>query len=407
MAKLLEGIRVVELGTHVAVPKAARLMSEWGADVIKVESPTGEAYRSSVPALWQLPMEDDNNPIFENENSGKRSICLDLKNPEGQTALYKLLETADVFLTNTRPKPLSKLGLDYQTLKAKYPKLIYAHFSGFGEMGPDKDRPGFDVTAYWARSGVLTEWALSDSIPSKPTPGFGDGTVGSLLLAAILAALYHREKSGEGECINASLLGAALWYNSTGVVQGQPQYGKTFPKPRVPDRPFNPLYKTQDGDWILLSVPDWNEKYPGILRLLGLGSYIEDPRFANAAVAREHSHEIVPLLDEAFGKIDTVTLLKGLVEMDVNHSKLANSAELYKDEQAWANGYLYEHTLECGEKVVLPRPPIKFAGMPDEPGRRAPHLGEHSAELLTELGYSAEALVKAAESGGVVQYRKN
>ncbi|MDR1320971.1 MAG: CoA transferase [Gracilibacteraceae bacterium] len=405
MAKLLSGIRVVELGTYVAVPKAARLMSEWGAEVIKVEPPKGEAYRKDIPAIWQLPHSEDNNPIFENENSSKQSLCLDLKDPAAKEIMYKLLETADVFLTNTRPKPLAKLGIDYESLKEKFPRLIYGHFSGFGDSGPDKDRPGFDVTSFWARGGMLTEWSLAESTPNKPTPGFGDGATSSMLVSGILAALYNREKTGKGEMIRVSLLGAALWYNSTGVVQGQPQYGKVYPAPRIPCRVFNPLFKTKDNDWLLLSVPDYAAKYQGILKLLGLEKYVEDPRFQSMGASQEHSPELMPILDEAFGKMATADLLKGLVALDVNHSKLANPADLYKDEQAWANGYLYEQTMGSGDKVVLSRPPVRFASMADEPGRRAPYLGEHSVEIMTRLGYTMEEINKNITGGAVVQHK--
>ena len=408
MAKFLEGIRVVELSTHVAVPKVGRLLAEWGAEVIKVENPKGEAYRTSIPGLWKLPMTDDNNPLFEIMNAGgKKSISLDLKNPEALEVMYKLIGTADIFITNTRTKALGKLGLDYETLKAKYPKLIYGVLTGFGEVGPEKDRPGFDITSFWARSGVLMDWTLEGNTPPKPQPGFGDGATAAILLSGVLAALINRDRTGEGTSLTTSLLGTALWYNDTGVLMGQPQYKLPIgPKPRVPDRPLNPLYKTKDGDWILSSVPEWTLKAPRVMKVLGMDEYIGDPRFADAVVSREHSPELVPLFDEAFGRTDTETVLKGFEENDINHSKLTKIDELYKDEQAWAIGSLYEHTLRGGEKFVMSRPPIKFSAMENETSAVAPLLGEHSVEILAELGYTTEEIEKIIANGGVVKYEK-
>jgi len=406
MPKLLDDLRVVELGTHVAVPKTARILAEWGAEVIKVEAPKGEPYRINAPLQWQLPCQDDNNPIFENENSNKQSLCLNLKTPEGKEIMYRLLDTADIFLSNTRQKALNKLGFDYDTLKARNPKLICAYFTGYGENGPDKDSPGFDVASFWARSGVLTEWALKESIPSKPTPGFGDGATSSLLLAGVLAALHNREKTGMGDRIDLSLYGAALWYNSTGVVLGQKQYNQTFPKPRIPDRLFNPIYKTRDGDWLLISMPNWEERWEAVFKIIGLERFIGDERLTHTNTARKHSEFFIPLVTEAIGNMDTKTLLEKLKEADVVHSKLANPAELTEDEQAWANDYLFEQTLECGEKVVLPRPPVHFDSLPLPDFNRAPHLGEHSYAILAQLGYSEEDIRKYMENGGVIQYRK-
>ena len=178
----LEVLKVIELSTHVAVPKAARIMADWGADVIKVEPPRGEGWRVMGTA-YALPCKDDNNPLFQSENANKKSIALNLKSEEGLGVLLKLLGNADVFMTNTRSRSLKKLGLDYETISSKFPKLIYAHFSGFGDDGPEKDRPGFDVGAFWARGGALVEWVLEGNTPSKPVPGFGDGASGSALLA--------------------------------------------------------------------------------------------------------------------------------------------------------------------------------------------------------------------------------
>ena len=403
MSDLLKGIRVIEMGTHVPVPKAARLLAEWGADVIKVENPHGDPYRSAIPALWGMPATDGNAPIWENENSNKRDICLDLKQPAALEAMHKLLAGADIFLCNTRPKSLVKMGLDHDTLKQRYPRLICAYFSGSGQEGPDKDRPGFDVTAFWARSGALTEWCFEEAGPFKPTPGFGDGATGAMLLSGVLAALYHREKTGKGDRISTSLFGAALWYNSTGIVFGQPQFHMARPVSRNKNQlPTGPLYKSKDGDYFMLTFDNYAKDMPKILQAIGLSPYWEDPRFKDAPTARANCDTLIPLFDARFAELGTQELVENLRALDINFSKLSTIYDLYKDEQAWANDYIYEQTMAGGGKVVLPRTPVHFASSPDLPKNLAPLLGEHTGEILRDLGYTDEQIAGLAESKAVV-----
>lgn len=407
MANLLEGVRVIEMGTHVAVPKAARLLAEWGADVIKVENPSPDPYRYTVPTGYGVPSEDGNSPIWENENSNKRDICLNLKNPDAMAVMHKLLADADIFLCNTRPKSLVKMGLDYDSLKKKYPRLICAYFSGFGEEGPDKDRPGFDVSAFWGRSGALTEWPYAEYAPFKPTPGFGDGATGSMLLAGVLAALYRREKTGKGERVSTSLFGAALWYQSTAIVRGQPGWcDQIFPASRVNIQPFSPLFQSKDGKWFLLAVSRWPQDASAAFKALGLDEYASDPRIADQKTATQHCKELMPIIEKRIGELDSDTLNKNLTAVDANFSMLATIYDLYQDEQAFANNYIYEQTLASGKKVVLPRTPVRFESSPDLPSRWAPMLGEHTAEILGSLGYSAEEIKKMSEEKAVVCYQK-
>lgn len=402
MNKPLEGIRVIELGTHVAIPKAARMLADWGAEVIKIEPPNGEPWRT-IGRVWAMPYTADNNPLFQSENANKKSICLNLKTPEGKEAMMKLLGTADIFMTNTRPEPLEKLGFDYESLKEKLPKIIYAHFSGFGQKGKDKDRAGFDVAAFWARGGMPVEWTLDGNIPFKPHAGFGDGTVAAIILSGILAALYRREKTGLGEQLQTSLFAAALWYNSTGVAMGQPQYGHKYPKTRVQSpHPLSPLYRTKDGDWILISEANWDGRIAGILGMLHLEQYIGDPKFMTVEAARKNQKEIIAIFDEAFAGMTTEEALAGLSALDVVHEKLANPSDLYKDEQAWDNGYLHNLKLESGNEVVLPNNPIQFSSMGPAEFNLAPHLGQDSTSLLKSLGYTDGQIAEMIANKAVV-----
>lgn len=391
----LDGIKVVELGTHVAVPKAARMMADWGAEVIKIEPPRGEAWRNVIPRVWNLPSEDGNNPIMQPENANKRSLSLNLKEETGREVLFKLLEDADVFLTNTRGAALEKLGINYEILQEKFPKLIFAHFTGFGNNGPEKDRPGFDVAAFWARSGALLEWGLIENGPIRPHPGFGDGTVASALLSGILAAIIGRYKTGKGDKIDISLYGTGLWYNSAGVLMGQPQYKHKYPKSKFNQTsPLANLYKTIDGDWIMMSIPDYTGNKKKIFEVIGKEHLDADSRFDTFQTCREgeNMHVIVDELTDGFSKTSTKNIVSTLNGLDVVYEVLSNPNDIYKDEQAWANGYLHELTMQSGNKVVLPTNPVQFNGMEKPEFNPAPLLGEHTKEILKTLGYDSEKI---------------
>lgn len=399
----LEGVRVVELGTHVVVPKATRMMADWGAEVIKVEPPKGEAWRG-MGLVYNLPVDEDFNLNMQNENANKKDIVIDLKTPEGQEVMHKLLATADVFISNTRPNPLKKLGMDYDTLKAKYPKLICAYFTGYGPNGPDKDRAGLDVAAFWCRGGVLGTWTYKGNPPSKPTGGLGDGTVASALLAGVLAALFRRERTGEGERIDISLLSAALWYNCLGVLYGQEQFGHKFPKDRYAvNSPQDPFYMTKDGDWLQVSIIDWPNHFPAALRALGLDELIGDERAATVAAARKNIAWLIKTFDEAFAKWHTKDIMARLQKEDLVHERVALPHDLPRDEQSWANGYLREVAFPNGEKVVYPNNPVHFASTGPNEFRLAPKLGADTVEILKSIGYDDKRIQELMAAKAVVQ----
>jgi len=400
----LEGIRVVELGTHVAAPVVARLCAEWGADVIKVEPPKGEAYRT-VGIAWKMPNKEDNNPILQTHNLNKRSISLDLKNPEGKEALLKLLETADVFVTNTRSQALVRLGIGYDQIKERCPRLVYAVCTAFGMTGPDRDGPGFDTASYWGRGGMMAEWAPKEDVPARPHPGFGDSTVASMMLSGILACLYKREKTGKGDFLTSSLYGTALWYNFHGLVEAQ-YPGHDVPLSRYQcSQPSTPVYKAKNDVAFFFIEQQYDAKAPEMFRKLGLPQYAENPKFVVVAEARKCMKEVVEVLEKEFAQIPYETFDAVFSEMNIVHAKICTPKEALVDPQAWENRYLEKITLECGDELIIPAPPVQFAGF-DAPERKlAPHLGADTAEVLRSLGYSEKAVEKMLEAGAACQHK--
>ena len=310
---------------------------------------------------------------------------------EAQAAMKTLIRSADVFITNTRTKALEKLGLSYEALREECPGLIYVHFGAFGQKGPEKDFPGFDIASFWAKSGTLVEWTLADDKPFKPQPGFGDGACGAIMLDGILAALIKRGRTGRGEHIQTSLYSAALWYNSIGLICGQPRYGLKFPK-EIHTDPLVPPYKSKDGYWVMASSPSWSDLYPKVFRLIGLESYIGDPMLHERDAARANYHKVCALIAEAWGRMTADELMSAFSQNGIVCSRLLGPNELYDDEQAWANDYLTRVTLENGDDLVVPRVPVQFGDEEPPAQRIAPALGADTEEVLTGLGYTREQI---------------
>lgn len=386
----LEGIKVVELGTHVAIPNVARIMADWGATAIKVEGLGGEEWRIIGRSNFS-PIEDDENPMFTLQNANKKFIALDLKNPEGKEAMLKLIKECDVFLCNVRLKSIKKMGLDYDSLKAVNDKLIYVHFSGYGYEGPDAAKPGFDVAAYWARSGAAVDGGDVGAFPIKMSTGFGDSTVSSILLSATLAALIARDKCGKGTFITSSLYASAIWYCATGVTTSQ--YGNVYPKSK--DKPGNPLahtYLCKDGEWMLMSVVSYDKLYAKTMNLLGLGQYAEDPRFTTMLSCREHLAEFMPIIVGRFLELDSKEWDRILTEGDVVHEICRHHVDCHKDPQALVNGYFQEVTFPNGNKAMLPKVPIQFSEYPVDSYIPTGAVGRDTDEILAGVGYTPEQI---------------
>lgn len=394
----LEGLKVVELGTHFAVPSVSRILADWGAEVVKVESLTGDAWRI-VGRNQKCPVVDEENPFFTVPNANKQFLALNLKDEEGKAALIKLISGADIFVSNMRLPALKKLGFSYDELKEKFPSLIYVHFSGFGYEGPDAALPGFDSVAFWARSGAMLDWGVEGNFPFLAPTGAGDAMVGSILCAGVLAAVIGREKTGKGTFVSSSLMGSSIWYNNAAVVSTQ--YGNKFPKDK--DHPANPFgwqYQCSDGEWLMIGVVDYADAYKKIMPLMNHEDLVDDERFNTISAVQKHLDEFMPILRAGFMTDTRDNWVRRIGELNIVIGKIGHLSELAYDEQAIANRFVVPVTFPSGKTVQMPTVPVQFSAY--EVGDAyvpTGSIGRDDDKILASLGYSAEEIAALKEKG--------
>lgn len=400
----LSGLKVVELATVVAAPTAGRMLCAYGADVIKVETKIGDEMRHA--GEWeQVVCEMDKNPLFAIQNSGKKLTSIDLKSPGGKEAMLKLLDGADIFLTNVRLPSLARLGLDYDTLHARWPRLIYAHFSGFGIKGPDAAKPGFDSTAFWLRNGPLADWQAPGSFPFTPTYAFGDMATSSAFFSGILMAVLGREQTGLGTFVSTSLMASGIWCNAIGVVSHQKQFaGDRVSDPLRPSDPFSHFYKCGDGKYIGVFDNEYQRELGKFANLFGIPEILDDPRCASLEeLARTDAVvEVVTKLNEIFLTKSSAEWIAYLEENNVSCELMRRLSDVSSDPQAIANGFVEEVEFKDGLKVMMPCPPVKFSEFGTRPYTPAGVLGADTDEIFHGLGYSDDEIADLRESGAII-----
>lgn len=394
----LKGIKVLELATVVAAPTVARMMASYGADVIKVESPSGDLLRS-IGTGFCLPVEPDNNPLYDLCNSGKKMVALDLKKPEGMAVFHKLLAQSDVFVTNVRMRSLEKMGLGYDNLKEKYPRLIYGHFSGFGLTGPDVDRPGFDSTAFWLRSGASQDWLTPRAFPLRPSFAFGDLATASSFLSGILMALYGRSSTGHGTLVSTSLQHSGIWCSACAVLDSQ--YGREYPVSRYqPWNPFSDLYECADGEWLAVMEKEYVRDKATMARILDLPELLNDPRYQDLATMRESGvTEVLSRKLEALMRSRPCKEWERLFdENDIPNERLLHYREIPQDAQAVANNVFDRISYKDGATPAFATPPIRFSDYGKRDTEQAGYIGADTDTVLAELGFSPEQIRKLCEN---------
>lgn len=387
--KPLEGITVVELSTYIAAPGCGRILKTQGARVIKVEAPNGDIERKFGFTLG-MPITEEENVNYDFLNGGKEHVVLDLKSPEDHDRLLKLLEHADVFLTNTRPKGLKKLGLDYPTLKEKFPRLIYASILAYGDNeGSRAGFPGFDAIAMFATGGMIQDLMVDEpgAYPVYLPMGFGDLICGTTLSGAIGTALYAREKTGKGDYVSASLHGCAMWMFGIMSNPGQYEGGYSFPRKRYQGGPMGVPYKTKDGKWFLPVVNEYERYWPSFCKCVGAEELIDDPRYntKKATLNMKNREEAIRILEKKFAEKTLDEVLPAMQAADIICDTLTHFKDNHTDEIALLNGFMAPFEYPSGTKT-LPQPPVHFDSLEPPKAERAGVLGADTEAIFKEFG---------------------
>jgi formyl-CoA transferase len=397
---IFSGLKVLDFASFIAGPSAAVILSDFGADVIKVEPPTGDLWRHGHKMPPQPQAEDPYQWHLANRN--KRGMTLDLKSPSAQEVLERLVKWADVLIVNTPHPARKKLKLEYDDVAQWNPRLIYADLTGFGEKGPDANLPGFDVTSYWARSGLLSMTRDVGAPPTWPVAGSGDNATALGLYSAIVTALYRRERTGEGANVTTSLLAEGVW--AAGVsVQGALCGAKFF---GLHDRkhPANAamnVYRAADDAWFVLLVTP--NKLEAVVKAIGRTDLLADPRFSDPAKLMANRPQLTAILDEVFAAQPMAHWYEAFNSMHVTFGAVRGPEEVIDDPQVRSNEIIVPLEGAGGKLTSTISSPFQMHGVAKAPAKRAPELGEHNAQILEELKFNAREIEKLRASGAVPQ----
>ena len=400
--KPLEGYTVIDLTTFVAAPVCARLLGEFGARVIKIESPKGDGWRRTGAGFVPSRFNDVENPIFDIYNSGKDMISLNLKSEEGLNIMHQLLEKADIFITNNRPAALERLGLHYDQLKEKYPRLIYGIVTGYGEKGPDANKQAYDTTAFWSRSGFLRDTAVvgeNEYYPVEAPSGVGDSYTGTNLAMQVLAAALQRHHTGKGQYISSSLYHIGAFAMGTMTIKTQRPFGTPMPSTRWGHRPVSGGFQCADGEWVYLAsgVPTLD-----VIEAAGMEDVKNDPMWLpeNAEATKKARYLA---MKAAFLTKTREEWMEFLSAYDTPSVRLAKFADVSEDEQAWANNFVERVEYPTGNSNVIPTAPIKMSDLELRGTQITRRLGQDTEKVLSELGYTPEQIEKMAADGIVIK----
>jgi CoA:oxalate CoA-transferase len=401
MSGPLTGVRVVEITMFQQGPIAGTKLGDLGADVIKVEPKEGDPGRGFMRLIGAMVGLKGHNYYFESNNRNKRSIALDLKSTQGKEIFLKLIDNADVFVNNMSIDAPIKLGLGPDDMLKRNPRLIYAQSSGWGRKGPDASSLSFDYTGI-ARTGLMMCAGERGTPPSQLLPGMGDEIGGLMLAWGVTAALYAREKTGRGQVVDTSLMGSIIAL--TGLIMDAPaMLGQEYPRDSrtANGNPLYNHYRCRDDKWIAVAHLQPDRYWPAFSRALDIADMENDPKFNSIEARGKNSKELTGILDQKFASKDREEWLQHLNQAGLICTPVQSPIEVTKDPQAWANNYFIEaNHPEVG--------PLKQVGFPwdfsDTPAswrKEAPKLGQHTEEILKDLGYSEEEIAKMKEAGSI------
>jgi crotonobetainyl-CoA:carnitine CoA-transferase CaiB-like acyl-CoA transferase len=394
MTDVLSGFRVIELAAWTFVPAAGAVLADWGAEVIKIEHPeTGDPQRGLVSS-GLVTGAGAVNHFVEQPNRGKRSVAIDTRTPEGLELLMKLVESADVFLTNLLPESRQRMGIDVEQVRKRNPKIVYARGHGYGTKGARANQGGFDLAAYWARGGIGEGYATVDgAYPPLQRPAFGDVYGGLSIAAGIAGALLKRERTGKPSVVDVSLLNAAIWQLGLDIV-GAGVIDRDIPKFDLDEMP-NPvasIYRTRDGRHIAFVLLQADRFWADFCNRIDRPDLISDERYTNAAVRFEHRAECIAELRKTIGEHELSHWEKAFADFEGVWDVMRTAHEVHDDPEANANGYLPRVVDAAGNEFALAASPVQFDEIPLAL-TRAPGHGEHTDALLAELGYSEEQII--------------
>jgi crotonobetainyl-CoA:carnitine CoA-transferase CaiB-like acyl-CoA transferase len=395
----MDGIRVVEVGMWVAGPAAAGILGDWGAEVIKIEPAAGDPFRALLSAAGI----DGSNPPFELDNRNKRSVALRLSHPDGQRIAAELIAAADVFVTNARPSALARAGLDHDTLSARHPRLVYAHLTGYGTEGDERDRAAYDVGAFWSRAGVAASLTPEGTDLPYQRGGIGDHMAGMATAGAVAAALFARERTGEGQLVTTSLLRTGVymmgWDISMALRMGVPTVPMTV---AAPPNPLISAYAAGDGRRFWLLGLQAGRHWPDVLRAVGRPDWAEDERFASIRARTKHSAELVHELGTIFATRPLDEWAVIFDREDVWWAPVQHAHETVTDPQVVASGgFVDVPTPDGGEPVRMVASPVDFAGTPWAARSMPPEHGQHTEEVLLELGCDWDEIIRLKDEGAI------
>lgn len=402
MAAVMQGVRVLEVAEHTFVPAASALLSDLGADIVKIEHvERGDAMRG-LAATGTAMVPDDVHVLLEHSNRGKRSLGLDIASPEGADILYRLAATADVFLTNKLPHVRAKLKIDVEDIRAHNPDIIYVRGTGQGERGPDADKGSYDGLAFWARAGVALGIMQPEygHVPFPPAPGFGD-SIGAMTIAGGTAmALFHRERTGEATVVDVSLLSSAMWAMAQAIGLSVTA-GQGWAPPRLDAPRRNPLvgtYRTKDGRWLSFSCLQAARYWRPFCECVGREDLAADPRFSDHAALMSHSDEAAQAVREVIGLRSLAEWREVLEGFTGQWAIVQDTLEAANDPQSVANGYMQPSRTAAGVPFDMVAAPVQFDEHP-APAGRAPEFNEHGDAILTELGLETPEILNLKARG--------